>query len=207
MSLLLKDRQHVEAFNEFLKEEHADENLAFFLAVEEFKATASSPMMLDRVSVVDKLFRTFILPDSPRQVNIPSQVLRDLLAQRKNVDLNMFDAAQREVVATLRTNSFSRFLESCFYTGLARGIQYRQEYLDPMVLTTFRNICYNDIQWKKKKNLGRVACFSCNGVDDDLIIKARCVIRAPPEKIVQACYDWVRGESTFFFFFFFFFVF
>jgi hypothetical protein len=53
----------------------------------------------------------------------------------------------------------------------ARGIQYRQGYLDPMVLTTFREICNNDLQWKKKKPLGKVSCFSCNAVDDDVIIK------------------------------------
>jgi hypothetical protein len=118
MSVLLKDKQHVEAFREFLKEEHADENLAFFLAVEELK---QCQMLLERRNVVEKLFSSFIVDDAPRQVNLPSSIRVKLLQNRENFgDVEMFDAAQQEVLSTLRTNSLSRFLESCFYTGLVK---------------------------------------------------------------------------------------
>jgi hypothetical protein len=110
--MVLSDPTRVNAFHEFLKQEHADENLAFFLAVEQFKQNESKD---DEKRLMDSLFSTYIVRNAPRQVNLPSIVVEDLLLAQKNAKQTkeIFDSAQQEVLHMLRTNRSEKGF--CFY--------------------------------------------------------------------------------------------
>ncbi len=197
LSSVLSDPERLEAFRSFLRQEFADEGVAFFLAVEEYKAFAS-PLALERRKLSEAIFAAYVDPQADRQVNLPSGVVKRLQERRQAQDTSasLFDEAQAEVVATLRAGTFSRFLESCWFSGMARGGLYRQQFLDPMVVKSFGELCTSDSQWKRKKTVRGVERLSCRGKgEEEFILKARTVIGASAERIAQVCYDWNLRSS------------
>uniref|UniRef100_A0A6I8NWR5 Regulator of G protein signaling 13 n=1 Tax=Ornithorhynchus anatinus TaxID=9258 RepID=A0A6I8NWR5_ORNAN len=107
-------------YGAYLKTEHGDENFQFWMACETYKKISSRKR---RLSKARKLYKIYIRPKSPREINIDSPT-------RKAIDQNIhepteacFDEAQKIVCLHMERDSYPRFLKSEIYQKLFRSLQ------------------------------------------------------------------------------------
>ncbi|KAK5617293.1 hypothetical protein CRENBAI_008344 [Crenichthys baileyi] len=117
LEALLTHQYGVAVFRHFLKSEFSEENLEFWLAVEEFKRTLSFSKMADQAK---KIYDEFISTSAARQVNVDSFV-RDSTNQSLifNVNPTSFQLAQDQIFSLMEADSYPRFLKSRLYAQLA----------------------------------------------------------------------------------------
>ncbi|XP_047236981.1 regulator of G-protein signaling 3-like isoform X4 [Girardinichthys multiradiatus] len=117
LEALLTHQYGVAVFRHFLRSEFSEENLDFWLAVEEFKRTLSFSKMADHAK---KIYDEFISTSAARQVNVDSFV-RDSTNQSLifNVNTTSFQLAQDQIFSLMEADSYPRFLKSCLYAQLA----------------------------------------------------------------------------------------
>ncbi|XP_038614530.1 regulator of G-protein signaling 13-like [Tachyglossus aculeatus] len=107
-------------YGAYLKTEHSDENIKFWTACETYKKISSRK---GRLSKARKLYKMYIQPKSPKEINIDSPT-------RKAIDQNIqepteacFDEAQKIVYLQMERDSYPRFLKSEIYQKLFQGLQ------------------------------------------------------------------------------------
>ncbi|MEQ2265265.1 hypothetical protein XENORESO_004616, partial [Xenotaenia resolanae] len=117
LEALLTHQYGVAVFRHFLRSEFSEENLDFWLAVEEFKRTLSLSKMADQAK---KIYDEFISTSAARQVNVDSFV-RDSTNQSLifNVNTASFQLAQDQIFSLMEADSYPRFLKSHLYAQLA----------------------------------------------------------------------------------------
>ncbi|CAI4223146.1 unnamed protein product [Auanema sp. JU1783] len=105
-------------FRLFLRGIHAEENLRFWEAVVEFRATKNkSPAMSNLAKVI---LNTYLAEGASNEVFLPFGV-RQVIERRiedKDVDISIFDEAIKHVEQVLRNDPYVRFLQSPQYMGL-----------------------------------------------------------------------------------------
>ena len=106
----LHDPRQRGRLQKYLKYCYAEENLAFWVAVEKYsrmaKVLSAESRQREALDIVD----TFILEGSPSQVNISGRVRKGLSkAQKYRPD--SFGEAQREIFSILEQNHFRPFLK------------------------------------------------------------------------------------------------
>ena len=112
LNTLLISNKGAAFFGEQLALEFSDENLAFWQAVTEYKATEDGA---ERVKKALALEREFVEDGAERQVNLPSSIRQPLLAALKasSVDAppdpSVFDAASTEIFKLMERDTFARF--------------------------------------------------------------------------------------------------
>ncbi|NXG48338.1 RGS13 protein, partial [Psilopogon haemacephalus] len=104
----------------YLKTEHSDENIEFWLACEAYKKITSQRK---RTSMARKLFTGYIQPQAPKEVNIDSPVRRMIMRNMKKPTETCFDEAQKIIYMHMERDSYPRFLESEFYQNLKLSLQ------------------------------------------------------------------------------------
>ncbi|XP_054240176.1 regulator of G-protein signaling 13 [Indicator indicator] len=104
----------------YLKTEHSDENIDFWLACEAYKKITSQRK---RTSTARKLFKSYIQPQAPKEVNIDSPVRRVIVRNMKEPTETCFDEAQKIIYMHMERDSYPRFLESKFYQKLKHSLQ------------------------------------------------------------------------------------
>ncbi|XP_044527660.1 regulator of G-protein signaling 13 [Gracilinanus agilis] len=104
----------------YLKMEHSDENMKFWMACETYKKTASR---FSRTSKARKLYRTYIQPQSPREINIDSPTREAIIKNIQEPSQNCFDEAQKIVYMHMERDSYPRFLRSKLYQNLIESLQ------------------------------------------------------------------------------------
>ncbi|XP_068176535.1 uncharacterized protein [Antennarius striatus] len=112
---LLKDKKHLAAFHTFLRSEFSEENMDFWLACEDFKASASSD---DLHQKAEKIYREFIQPVAPREINVDHHIREKIRACLGNPGISCFDEAQKHVYLLMERDSCPRFLQSEAYLSL-----------------------------------------------------------------------------------------
>ncbi|KAI4563451.1 hypothetical protein MJT46_019807, partial [Ovis ammon polii x Ovis aries] len=104
----------------YLKTEHSDENIKFWKACETYKKTASQ---WNRTSRAKKLYKVYIQPQSPREINIDSSTREAIIKNIQEPTQTCFEEAQKIVYMHMERDSYPRFLKSEMYQKLLKTIQ------------------------------------------------------------------------------------
>ncbi|NXT94563.1 RGS13 protein, partial [Anhinga rufa] len=112
-------------YKTYLKTEHSDENIEFWLACEAYKKITSQRK---RTSMARKLFTNYIQPEAPNVVflfpiNIDSPARKAIIRNIQEPTQSCFDEAQRIIYMHMERDSYPRFLESKFYQKLKHSLQ------------------------------------------------------------------------------------
>ncbi|XP_067892611.1 regulator of G-protein signaling 4-like [Heterodontus francisci] len=121
---LISHKDGLAAFTEFLQSEYSEENIKFWLACEEYRK-CKSPAKL--ASKAKKIFNEYIAVESPREVNLESQIREET---RKNIlepTSSCFDEAQSKIQILMQKDSYPRFLKSKVYLDLLNQTQARSQ--------------------------------------------------------------------------------
>ncbi|XP_072303496.1 uncharacterized protein [Eucyclogobius newberryi] len=115
LSSLLSSHVGVSVFGAFLRSEFSEENLQFYLACEQYKHSSNNFSLQRRARDISN---TYILPGSPREVNLDSKT-RDLTIQLlKAPSHTSLNLAQKRIYSLLDTDCYPRFLQSPVFTSL-----------------------------------------------------------------------------------------
>lgn len=79
----------------YLKMEHSDENIKFWMACETYKKIASR---WSRTSRAKKLYKIYIQPESPREINIDSSTRETIIKNIREPTPTCFEEAQKNSV-------------------------------------------------------------------------------------------------------------
>ncbi|CAK6442188.1 unnamed protein product [Pipistrellus nathusii] len=104
----------------FLKLEHSDENIQFWMACETYKKIA---FRWGRHFRAKKLYKIYIQPQSPREINIDSSTRETIVRNIQEPTRTCFEEAQKIVYTHMERDSYPRFLKSEMYQKLLKSIQ------------------------------------------------------------------------------------
>jgi len=113
---LVNSKYGVALFKAFLSQEFAEENMEFWLAVEEFRKARPSKLP----SKARHIYNEFLAAQAPSEVNIDAATRTSLQRQLAAPQVSMFDAAQRRVQHLMESDILPRFLQSELYQELLR---------------------------------------------------------------------------------------
>nr|CAB3263015.1 uncharacterized protein LOC100186664 [Phallusia mammillata] len=103
---VLKSKESVTSFRKFLALEFSDENLDFWIDVEEYKEAKKFDKLAFRI------FSKYIAEEAPREINIESGVRDRIVEKLSRPDVTIFNEAQLHIYKLMEKDSFRRFLSS-----------------------------------------------------------------------------------------------
>ncbi|XP_032658675.1 regulator of G-protein signaling 19-like isoform X2 [Chelonoidis abingdonii] len=106
-------------FVEFLRTEHSDENMAFWLACEELKREQSQEQVCEKAK---KIYLDYISILSPKEVSIDATVRESINSSLARPSVHIFNEAQAQVYALMHRDSYPRFLSSPLYRSLEQRL-------------------------------------------------------------------------------------
>lgn len=113
-------------YTAYLKLEHSDENIKFWMACETYKKIASRR---GRISRAKKLYNLYIQPQSPREINIDSTTREAIIKSIREPTQTCFEEAQKIVYMHMEMDSYPRFLKSEMYQKLLKTVQSKSCWL------------------------------------------------------------------------------
>ncbi|XP_063156233.1 regulator of G-protein signaling 13 [Candoia aspera] len=113
-------------YKSYLKKEYSDENMEFWLACEKYKKILSQRK---RISEAQKLFKEYIEPQAPKEINIDSPVREGITVKIQEPTQSCFDEAQKIVYLHMERDSYPRFLSSEIYQSLIFTLSAQQQSL------------------------------------------------------------------------------
>ncbi|XP_029474943.1 regulator of G-protein signaling 17-like, partial [Rhinatrema bivittatum] len=117
--LLLASPAGRSVFAQFLRTEHSDENMLFWLACEELKSEQCMPHVTQSAK---KIYLDYISILSPKEVSIDATVRETINRSLAAPNAHMFDEAQGQVYALMHRDSYPRFLNSPLYKSLVQRL-------------------------------------------------------------------------------------
>ncbi|CAG7836474.1 unnamed protein product, partial [Allacma fusca] len=108
-------------FKAFLQREFSDENIEFWLAIEDFRK--SRPNKLG--SKAQKIYNDFIVPQAPKEVNLDAITREGLVGKMAQPNQTTFDQAQKRIQSLLEADAYIRFLKSDLYLELIHPEKYQ----------------------------------------------------------------------------------
>lgn len=105
---VLKDKELVLLFREFLHECNSAENLAFWLEVEEYKKSPENELQARANEIWDKYFN----PKSNYELNVEGKLKSGLEQNLKNPTPNLFDGPQQAIWKVMEHDSFPKFVQT-----------------------------------------------------------------------------------------------
>ncbi|XP_078514718.1 regulator of G-protein signaling 13 [Lissotriton helveticus] len=99
-------------YKAYLKTEYSEENLEFWTACEKYKRITCR---WKRNARARKLFKLYIQPNSPREINIDSPTREDIIKELQHSSPYCFEDAQKIVYRHMERDSYPRFLQSSIY--------------------------------------------------------------------------------------------
>jgi len=105
-------------FREFLFSIHAEENLRFWEAIIEFKATKNKSQAM--LNMARSIHDQFLKEGCTNEVFLPFGLRQNLIKRikDKDVDLSLFEDAAKHVEQVLKNDPYVRFLASNNYRAL-----------------------------------------------------------------------------------------
>ena len=108
----------LEIFKDVMYRAHCAENLYFLIRVRQWKAMKD---VEERRSMATVIWQDFLTPGCRNEINVSASIkshLRDKIVHRKgrDLDLDLFDEAEREVSNLVETNNFRNFVHSNDYS-------------------------------------------------------------------------------------------
>ncbi|XP_054622845.1 regulator of G-protein signaling 5-like [Dunckerocampus dactyliophorus] len=105
---LLSSQNGLCLFRAFLVSEFSEENIAFYLACEDYRTTKPSKMSIK----AKKIYDDFISADAPREVNL-DHVTKALTKENlEHPTQSCFDLAQAKIYTLMEKDCYPRFLKS-----------------------------------------------------------------------------------------------
>ncbi|XP_035645803.1 regulator of G-protein signaling 16 [Oncorhynchus keta] len=112
---LLSSKHGLMAFTAFLVSEFSEENIAFYVACEDFRSTKSAAKLAAKAQ---RIYDEFICTDAPREVNIDHETRDITRANLKDPSTSCFDMAQHRIYLLMAKDCYPRFLRSPAYKDL-----------------------------------------------------------------------------------------
>lgn len=122
LKFILRSEKGHQAFMAFLEEEHAEENLQFYDAIERL-ARPCSKMNIEKEAMA--IVREFLEVGSEKEVNLSSALRRDLIGQLTKARVaddvtsthlqSSLQKAQQDILAIMALGPYPRFLKSAQY--------------------------------------------------------------------------------------------
>ncbi|XDV35699.1 hypothetical protein PO909_005594 [Leuciscus waleckii] len=119
---LLSSKHGLYAFRSFLVSEFSEENIAFYLACEDFKSTKSAAKMPSKAK---RIYEEFIGSEAPREVNIDYETRDITQANLKSPTASCFDMAQYRIYILMEKDCYPRFLRSATYRNLVNQLKMK----------------------------------------------------------------------------------
>ncbi|XP_018532791.1 regulator of G-protein signaling 5b [Lates calcarifer] len=113
---LLSSQNGLCLFRAFLVSEFSEENIAFYLACEDYQATKPSKL----AAKAKKIYDEFIGSDAPREVNLDHVTKAITKENMEHPGQSCFDLAQAKIYALMEKDCYPRFLKSSTYLELSR---------------------------------------------------------------------------------------
>ncbi|XP_031149546.1 regulator of G-protein signaling 5b [Sander lucioperca] len=113
---LLSSQNGLCLFRAFLVSEFSEENIAFYLACEDYRATKSSKL----AAKAKKIYDQFIGSDAPQEVNLDHATKAITKENMKHPSQSCFNLAQAKIYTLMEKDCYPRFLKSCTYLELSR---------------------------------------------------------------------------------------
>ncbi|XP_068604679.1 regulator of G-protein signaling 5b [Brachionichthys hirsutus] len=113
---LLTSQNGLCLFRAFLVSEFSEENIAFYLACEDYKATKPSKLAAKAKKIYDK----FIGADAPREVNLDHATKAITRENMENPKDSSFELAQAKIYTLMEKDCYPRFLKSPTYLEVSR---------------------------------------------------------------------------------------
>ncbi|NWS36422.1 RGS13 protein, partial [Polioptila caerulea] len=107
-------------YQTYLKTEHSDENIEFWLVCKAYKKIKSQRR---RISMARKLFRSYIHPQAPNEMNINSPARKAIVRNIQESTQSCFDEARRITYMHVERDSYPQFLELQLYQKLKQSLQ------------------------------------------------------------------------------------
>lgn len=103
-------------YRAFLIREFSNENLEFWLAVEEYKHLKPQKM----ATKAQQIYNDFVAVQASKEINLDAETRLITLAnvQSNNPDAHAFDRAQRRIQHMMERDSYLRFLQSTLFLEL-----------------------------------------------------------------------------------------
>ncbi|XP_066517333.1 regulator of G-protein signaling 5 [Hoplias malabaricus] len=115
---LLSSKAGLQSFRWFLRSEFSEENLAFWLACEDYKSSPECKL----AEKASSIYTQFINPDAPQEVNLDSETRDALISLMDDPATNTFDEAQQRIYCLMAKDSFPRFLRSSYCRQTVRAV-------------------------------------------------------------------------------------
>ncbi|TPP59543.1 Regulator of G protein signaling 3 [Fasciola gigantica] len=112
---LLNDRFGLALFKDFLSTEFSDENIAFWIACQEYKQITNPKKLAARAQ---RIYAEFIAVQANREVNLDSKTRLQTEAGLANPNIQTLDNAQKRIQALMEKDSYRRFIRSEVYLTL-----------------------------------------------------------------------------------------
>ncbi|XP_026070503.1 regulator of G-protein signaling 5-like [Carassius auratus] len=116
---LLSSKHGLYAFKAFLVSEFSEENIAFYLACEDYKSTKSATKMPSKAK---RIYEEFIGNEATREVNIDYETRDITQANLKSPTASCFDMAQYRIYILMEKDCYPRFLRSNEYRNLVNQL-------------------------------------------------------------------------------------
>ncbi|PRP87959.1 hypothetical protein PROFUN_02696 [Planoprotostelium fungivorum] len=115
---LVKDRDMVLLYREYLHDLHSSENLSFWMEVENYKNLPQEELEVVGREIYDK----YISKDSPYEINIDSKMRKQVVASvAVGYTQNIFTPIQNAIWKSMELDTFPKFLQSPAYKKLQSG--------------------------------------------------------------------------------------
>uniref|UniRef100_UPI003AAA9A10 regulator of G-protein signaling 5b isoform X2 n=1 Tax=Centroberyx gerrardi TaxID=166262 RepID=UPI003AAA9A10 len=113
---LLSSQNGLCLFRAFLVSEFSEENIAFYLACEDYRTTKTSKL----AAKAKKIYDEFICSDAPREVNLDHVTKAAMKENMEQPSQSCFDLAQDRIYTLMEKDCYPRFLKSSTYLELSR---------------------------------------------------------------------------------------
>ncbi|ELR25386.1 regulator of g protein signaling domain containing protein [Acanthamoeba castellanii str. Neff] len=115
---VLENRELALSFRQFLHKWYSNENLAFWVAVEDYKGLPRE----ERKKRADEIYGKYFRPNSDYEINITNDQKRQLDASLAGANPDVFNKIQHSIFNLLETDCFPRFLDSDLYKEYEQGV-------------------------------------------------------------------------------------
>ncbi|XP_014329436.1 regulator of G-protein signaling 5-like [Xiphophorus maculatus] len=113
---LLSSQDGLCLFRAFLVSEFSEENIAFYLACEDYR-TSKPPKLAAKAR---KIYKEFVCSDAPREVNLDHATKEVTRENMTRPSQSCFDQAQDKIYTLMEKDCYPRFLRSSAYLDLTR---------------------------------------------------------------------------------------
>lgn len=113
---VLKHKFGLQLFQDFLRSQYGEENLSFWLAVEDYKKSDEST----QAEKARLIYEDYVSTLSPTEISLDAKVRAEIDKSMSNPDKDTFKCAQDHIFTLMYHDCFPRFIKSKHYKQLLK---------------------------------------------------------------------------------------